>query len=47
MPKAYTHHLNERKVRMNHPDEILQLMYPWEILVSREICPWEYDALDS
>ena len=45
MPEAYPHHLNMREVRMNHPDEILQLMDPWEVLVGRKVGPWENDAL--
>jgi len=46
MPETYPHHLNAREVRMNHPDELLQLMDPWQVLVGRKVRPWENDALD-
>lgn len=46
MPEAYSHHLNMSELLMDHPDELLQLMDPWEILVGREVCPRKYNALD-
>ena len=46
MPEADPHHLDVWKVGMNHPNEFLKLVNPWQVLVCREVGPWENNAIE-